>query len=87
MWLMGVGLGVGLDEHRAHRHHVLIPDLSPIHRERALGEPAGKNLGGAVEGALQATPPDGGRLAGEVHGGRVAVEAIRNDDDGHLLGR
>ena len=79
----GGRLGAVVDQDRAQGHHVLVADLGPVDHERTGGKPAGEQLGGAVEGALQAAAPGGRGLAGEIDGGGIAVGMIGNGDDRH----
>lgn len=60
----------------------LVADLGPVDHQRADGEPASKDLGGAVEEALQSTAPDRRRPAGEVDEGGIGVGRAGDRDDG-----
>ena len=76
-------LGIFLDQDGAQGHDVLVADLGPVDRQGVGGSAAGEQLGGAIEGALQAPTADRRWLAGQVDRGGVVVERPRSGDDGN----
>ena len=77
----GGGLGAAIDEQRAQRLLVLVADLGPVDHQRTGGEPASKDLGGAIEGALQTAATDRRRPAGEVDEGGIGIGRAGDRDD------
>ena len=82
----GGGAGAVVEQHCLECGDVLVADFGPVQRERIGGEPTRKDLGGALQGVLQAAAADGGRFASEVDGSGVVIQRRRGVDDRHRRG-